>query len=78
MLETEANEKLCPVMTNGAHENPTACAGRNCMAWEVWVEPIRDEATKTEHHPGTIIGQKPKEPPEGHCGMIPPELFCER
>ena len=77
MLETEAKIKLCPFKLGNSHEitsdrpgsNGWECEGRGCMAWEIWTEPDRDGE-------GRIIGPKPKEPPQGHCGMVPPELNC--
>ncbi len=59
MLEKEAKTKTCPVMTAGtlSHTHNMYCRGAGCMAWDEW----------------TDVANKPKEPPEGHCGMIPPE-----
>ncbi len=70
MLESDAKTKLCPFkMNREAMHGSFACDGPACMAWEEWTEPIRDE-----RH--IITGSKAKEPPQGHCGMIPPELNC--
>lgn len=69
MLEKVAKTKLCPFKMNAVVLTSTTCVGSSCMAWEVWSDPIRDEM-------GTITDHKTKEPPEGHCGMIPPELNC--
>ncbi len=73
MLETEAKTKMCPVMTDGTFgtNGPVSCQGSACMAWEEWTKPVRDNV-------GTITGHQPKKPPQGHCGMIPPELNCDR
>lgn len=69
-LESDAKDKLCPFkMNREAMHGSFACNGPACMAWEIWTEPDRDGE-------GKIIGPKPKEPPQGHCGMIPPELNC--
>ena len=73
MLEVDAKTKICPVMTDGTFgaNGAVLCQGSACMAWEEWTEPIRDDKHK-------ITGSKPKEPPQGYCGMIPPELNCDR
>ncbi len=78
MLETEAKIKLCPFKLGNDHattgdrpgSNGWDCEGQGCMAWDVWQDTIRNE------HGTAITGHKPKEPPQGRCGMIPPELNC--
>lgn len=74
MLKEDALKKICPFKLAGPNpgENGNVlCHTTDCMAWEEWTEPIsRDKATHE------IIGHRPKEPAQGHCGMIPPELNC--
>tara|TARA_Y100000310_G_scaffold263053_1_gene272949 strand:- start:1656 stop:1856 length:201 start_codon:yes stop_codon:yes gene_type:complete len=53
------------------------CAGSDCVGWDEWRDPVREPregAAVWERHP--ITGYKPKDPPEGDCGMKPPELNC--
>ena len=74
MLKEDAFKKICPFKLAGPNpgENGNVlCHVTDCMAWEEWTEPVRDSQQK-------ITGSKPKEPPQGHCGMIPPELNCDR
>ena len=80
MLETDAKKKLCPFKlgsgTIGDHpkSNGWNCEGRGCMGWEEWKDPIYEEGKSKTY--STPIEHKPKDPPQGHCGMIPPELNC--
>ena len=79
MREMDAVDMLCPQkicsFTYEKYENGQLnCEPGNCMAWEEWTEPIwefTDSGVKNK-----VIGLRPKDPPQGHCGMVPPELNC--
>jgi hypothetical protein len=73
MLETDAKTKTCPLMSN--HEGRVLCDGRSCATWAEWTEPVWADP-KDKGIVSRISGSKPKEPPQGHCGMEPPELNC--
>ena len=72
MLESEAKNKLCPFQLNRNPGLDRHCKGKLCMAWEEWTETLYDD----EKLPHKRTGHKPKDPPQGHCGMLPPELNC--
>ncbi len=73
MLEVDAKKKLCPFKM-GDKNIPRAgrqCEGARCMAWQEWSDPVYEENTKV------IVGSKVKDPAQGQCGMVPPELNCQ-
>ena len=70
MLESEAKEKFCPFRLSADAPLSRLCVGSACMAWEQWTDPVRDGGSTR------ITGHKAKDPPQGHCGMVPPELNC--
>ena len=72
MLESEAKEKVCPFKLSNSVRSGRLCEGRHCMGWEEWTETLYGD----EKLPHKRTGHKPKDPPQGHCGMIPPELNC--
>lgn len=79
MLESDAKTKMCPFKMMGSwmpgsrdSELGMWCEGSACMAWEEWREVVRDKDGKP-FYPSTYA---PKDPPEGDCGMKPPELNC--
>ena len=80
MLESEAKTKICPMSLTEVNDNsgPVCCHGPNCMAWEAWTDPVY-ETVKLSN--GTtsrkFLEARPKDPPQGHWGMIPPELNCD-
>ena len=76
MQEADAKTKICPVMTDGTFgvNGPVMCQGPVCMGWEQWTDPVYDKPEGEVLR--KIIGSKPKEPHQGHCGMVPPELNC--
>ena len=76
MLESEAREKLCPLSMSvtGVHVRP--CMGAECMAWDPQTVPVYEEAIKDGKSWKKYTGRAPKDPPEGFCGMIPPESQC--
>ena len=76
MLETDAKTKLCPFkMASSLPGAPMHCSGSECMAWEQWTDPVWDDGG-SEGIVRKITRHKPKDPPQGHCGMVPPELNC--
>ena len=92
MLESDAKAKACPMTMVSAMDaegglKVQPCIGSKCMAWEVHHKsPARktDKDGKPVHAwPHAFDGKdayepgEPVDPPEGHCGMIPPELYCE-
>ena len=81
MLETEALTKICPMTlakSRTDEDSDLLCYGPKCIAWEEWSDPIYEETKMDYGKSRKHVGNKPKEPPQGHCGMIPPELNCER
>lgn len=74
MLEAEAKTKICPLMTDGSIgiNGPVYCKGSNCMCWDVWFEPLAGESKVK--YPQPLPGYQPYDPPQGDCGMKPPEL----
>lgn len=70
MLEADAKTKLCPFKLGdgkgygGPYADPV-CEGSACMGWQVSYKRSVSTAPAM-----------PKEPPQGFCGMIPPELNC--
>lgn len=75
MLESEAKTKICPIMTRVFNENPghINCCGSECVMWDQHHEVDLDNPPKVAGDP---YGYKPKDPPEGDCGMKPPEMNC--
>lgn len=76
MIEKDAYNKVCPILSGGS-PGLGYCRGSDCMAWEEWTDP--QYAPGEEDKPPRLkkrIGDKPKDPPQGHCGMVPPELNC--
>lgn len=93
MLESDAKGKACMMAMGTSRDKGTgievtSCLGSHCMAWEPWVTPpVRkkdpDGNDLLRPGPGQTIADlyepaKQRDPPQGHCGMIPPELNCER
>ena len=82
MIESDARKKRCPYKM--AHNIPEGdrvgdiyCDGLDCMGWDQWTDPIYELDNEGRHSiPSNIIRHDPKEPPQGHCGMKPPELNC--
>ena len=73
MLEADAKTKLCPMkLTRDRVPADRTCDTTACMAWEVWYERPPLAATTVED--AKKIRQKDLDPPQGHCGMIPPKL----
>jgi len=78
MLKSDAITKFCPFkmgLMNASHKE-RLCDGTKCIAWEELKDGIFEEIKNTG---GIItsrkrIGAKPKDPEQGYCGMIPPEL----
>ncbi len=77
MLKNEATQKLCPMKLQAYSQAPfdsgyLNCDADRCMAWEEYTDMVVDAAGKRV--PG---GERvPRNPPEGGCSMIPPELYC--
>ncbi len=72
MLEEDAKLKICPYKLGRDNIHIQYCEGKRCMGWEVWMETLYEN----KEFPYKLTRHKPKDPPEGHCGMIPPELNC--
>lgn len=73
MLESNAKTKFCPFKMNAAFSREAAvCSGPKCMGWDEWVTPALDETGKRQN-PTSYV---PHDPPQGSCGMKPPELNC--
>jgi hypothetical protein len=68
VLESDARQKLCFVAIGREYlgrPGTVFCVGSGCMAWQAAIK----------RGPGTR--ETKIDPPEGECGMIPPELYCE-
>ena len=82
MLETDAKTKLCPFKLGNLQlheddESDRLCEGSACMGWDQWTDPVYETDKEGRRSiPSKFIRHDPKEPPQGHCGMIPPELNC--
>lgn len=77
MRNTEARALLCPFKLGllGVRKTEKLCETTGCMGWEEHYEAIykNDECAKV---PSNTIGTKPKDPPQGHCAMVPPTDLC--
>lgn len=71
MLEKEARRKFCPYKMNSPDASQN-CDGLKCMGWEELTDPVYENPDAEPSWKRKTIGQKPKEPAEGYCGMVPP------
>ena len=71
MLESEAKEKFCPFMLSADAPLRCLCVGSACMGWEQLTDLVYEEGSYTK-----VKARRPKDPPQGYCAMIPPELNC--
>ena len=79
MLESDANDKVCPVMSGavglnvsfvgGATQHIVRCQGSACMGWDEWMEWVGPDGRAVKE-------PVPYDPPQGDCGMKPPEPQC--
>lgn len=69
MLETDAKKKWCPFRLGREKRGASKwCVGSSCMSWIEVLDHWNDNSERQE--------PQLRDPPEGHCGMIPPELNC--
>ena len=81
MIEKEAHQKLCPIMTRtlGSEPGPVYCQGSDCIAWD-WFSTCYERIKDGIKFSSPPMGSDPDEykelPRQGDCGMKPPPLEC--
>ena len=77
MLESEMKKKICPMMSRFGEKQ--ACQGSKCAVWEErtrYGERPKDEDGNPMYGRGVVVPMVPMDPPEGYCGLMPPEMNC--